>query len=59
MSDSVEPDPDKGTFDTSDSIDGQTVSGDVSGGVDAYRFSGDIVKFEMRGSATVTIDDGN
>jgi len=40
-----------------DTVEDDTVIGVVHTGVDAYRFSGDLVDLELRGSAEVTFDD--
>ncbi|MFC7177451.1 hypothetical protein [Halosegnis marinus] len=40
-----------------DAIEGTTVSGAVTEGVDAYRFSGDVASFSLDGPATVAIED--
>jgi hypothetical protein len=39
-----------------DSIDGSSAEGAVSGGVDEYRFTGELEVFEQDGNATVLID---
>lgn len=40
-----------------DVIDGGVVQGSVYGGVDAFRFSGDVASFRVSGNATITFDD--
>lgn len=59
VSGSVEHDHDHGTVGGVDSIDGRTASGAVRGGVDAYRYTGDIAEANVSGdvgSLVVTVD---
>ncbi|MFC6838449.1 hypothetical protein [Halomarina ordinaria] len=53
----VEKYADIGTVSAEDRIDGGTVTGSVSGGVDAYRFDGDLTAFDVDGTATVGFDE--
>lgn len=46
-----------GSKNAQDVIDGATVEGSVSGGVDAYRFSGNLVGVDMSGYATIRLQD--
>jgi hypothetical protein len=45
-----------GTINDSDVIDGQTVTGTVNGGVDAFRFSGDLTQFDVDGTVVVRFE---
>lgn len=47
---------DAGSLGTGDEIDGSTASGFVNGGTDGYRFSGDLVGFDIDGDAAVVVD---
>jgi hypothetical protein len=40
-----------------DVVDGGVVEGSVYGGVDAFRFSGDVASFSVSGNATITFND--
>jgi len=55
----VAKDPTVGTVDDHDTISGSQVSGRVTDGKDAYRFSGDVVNFKFSGDAKVNIDDSS
>ena len=45
------------TFDSGDAVDGSTASGQVEGGRDSYRFSGEITEFSfLDGPATLYLD---
>lgn len=57
VSGEVAPEPGTGSLEDSDVVSGSTVEGELDGSVDAYRYSGDIVAFELRGDATVRIED--
>jgi len=46
-----------GSVQSNDVISGSTVSGEVVGGTDAYRYSGEIASIDVSGPAAVTIDD--
>ncbi|WP_254547452.1 right-handed parallel beta-helix repeat-containing protein [Halomarina pelagica] len=48
---------DVGTVDPDDSVEGGAVSGTVSDGSDAYRFSGDLTSFYVDGTANVTFGE--
>lgn len=56
VSEAIANDPDVGTFDSGDAVDGTTASGAVTGGVDGYRFAGEIVDLEFDGGATLLVD---
>jgi hypothetical protein len=56
VSGEIENDPDIGTFNDNDSIEGSIATGSVSGGVDGYRFSGEVVGIEVDGDAAILID---
>jgi hypothetical protein len=56
VSGEIENDPDNGTFNDNDSIEGSIATGSVSGGVDGYRFSGEIVGIEVDGDAAILVD---
>ncbi len=45
------------TVDDHDTVDGATASGHVWGGIDRYRFSGEITDFSLSDPATVSLDD--
>ena len=47
-----------GTVQTNDVIDGQTATGFVHGGIDAYDYEGDIVEFSWTGPPPVVTIDG-
>lgn len=59
VSGEVEPDPEVGPIEGNDNISGSAVEGVFDSGVDAYRFSGDIVDLELRGNTAVSIDDND
>ena len=46
-----------GTVTAEDEISNGTVTGMVVGGKDGYRFSGDITRFQLKGSAAVNFED--
>jgi len=50
-------DPDTAPLESADSISGTVATGEVSDDVDSYRFSGDLVDFELTGTASVDIED--
>ena len=56
VSEEIENDPAVGSFGDDDVIDGRTVTGFVNGGIDGYRFSGEIVGISIEGDATVLVD---
>jgi len=56
VSGDIETNPDVGTFDPDDAIDGSTASGFVNGGVDGYVFSGEITAIAVDGDADVLVD---
>ncbi len=56
VSEDIENDPDNGGFNDGDSIEGPVATGFVNGGIDGYRFSGEIVGIEVDGDATVLVD---
>lgn len=56
VSGAIENDPDNGSFNDDDSIDGRIASGFVNGGVDGYVFSGEVVGIEVDGEAPVLVD---
>ncbi|MFD1588331.1 hypothetical protein ACFR9U_15220 [Halorientalis brevis] len=56
VSGTVENNADVGSFDGDDQIDGSTVSGFVNGGVDGYRFAGEVTDATVDGNATVLVD---
>lgn len=47
-----------GTIQTNDSISGSSVRGDVFGGKDGYRFTGEITKLSVDGTMTVSLTEG-
>lgn len=47
---------DGATIDDNDTIEGSTATGQVNGGIDCYRFSGDVLKFTLEEPATVRLD---
>lgn len=55
----VTKDSELGSINPFDSISDGTVTGRVIGGVDGYRFSGDVTEFHLRGSATVQFEYGS
>jgi len=57
VSGEIENDPDIGTFNDNDSTEGSIATGSVYGGVDGYRFSGEIVSLELDGEAKITFED--
>lgn len=59
VSGDVEKDPTAGSINSGDVIDGSSVSGSVYNGVDGYRFSGDIVSFDLDGTASVQFADND
>jgi len=46
-----------GALEDSDGIDGSTASGQVLGGADAYRFSGELQSLELTGAASISFQD--
>ena len=58
VSDTLEKHESLGTQNANDVIDGTSVSGYVNDDVDAYRFAGELQRFELTGSATVQFTDG-
>jgi len=50
-------DPDTAPLESLDTLSGSTASGEVSDEADSYRFSGDLVNFELTGTASVDIED--
>jgi hypothetical protein len=52
----VEKSTELGPTEASDRIDGQTVTGSVTAGRDAYRFSGELTDLDVNGSATVRFE---
>lgn len=54
----VQKDPELGSINPYDEISDGTVTGRVIGGADAYRFSGNVTEFHLRGSATVDFEYG-
>jgi len=56
VSGDVEPNPDVGSFNDYDTIDGSTVTGRVWGGDDSYLFSGEITDCSLSGDATVVVN---
>ena len=48
-----------GSMDKEDSIEGSVASGSIAGGKDAYRFSGNLTRFELSGDASVTVKRGS
>ena len=56
VSGEIENNTEVGSFNPDDSIDGSVASGFVSGGVDGYRFSGDIVDIQVDGNAAIIVD---
>jgi hypothetical protein len=57
VSGEIENDPDIGTFNDNDLTEGSIATGSVYGGVDGYRFSGEIVGLELDGEAKITFED--
>ncbi|WP_135805409.1 glycoside hydrolase family 16 protein [Halorussus marinus] len=53
----VAKDPEHGSINAFDDISDGTVSGRVVGGKDAYRFAGEITRFETDGAAFVSVQD--
>jgi hypothetical protein len=56
VSGEIENDPDNGSFGDGDSIEGSVATGFVNGGIDGYRFSGEIVSITVDGDAAVLVD---
>jgi hypothetical protein len=56
VSGEIEDDPDKGSFDDDDSIEGSIATGSVDGDIDGYRFSGEVVGIEVDGDAAILVD---
>ena len=56
VSGEIENDPDNGTFNDNDSVKGSIATGSVSGGVDGYRFSGEVVGIDVDGDAAILVD---
>jgi hypothetical protein len=56
VSETVENDPNNGSFGQGDSTDGNTASGFVNGGVDGYRFSGEVTDATVTGNAAIRVD---
>jgi len=56
VSGDVEPNPDVGSFNDYDTIDGSTATGRVWSGDDSYVFSGEITDFSLSGTATVVVN---
>jgi hypothetical protein len=59
VSGSVEPDPDSGATEISDSIDGTSVTGVVHRDRDAYRFGGELASLDVEGEADVSVSYGD
>jgi beta-glucanase (GH16 family) len=55
----VEKDAEHGSMNAYDDVSDGTVTGRVVGGKDAFRFSGDIVRFEIDGAAHVSVKDND
>ncbi len=53
----VAPAPGSGPLEAEDTLSGSAVQGEVSGDVDAYFYSGDVVSYNLQGAATVVIED--
>lgn len=56
VSGSVEKSGDLGSLQANDTIAGSSVSGEVVGGRDGYRFTGDVTDFEVNGESAVYLD---
>jgi len=56
VSGEIEDNPDVGSFDPDDAIDGSTATGFVNGGVDGYVFSGEVTAIAVDGDADVLVD---
>jgi|GEM_PF-688130 len=59
VSDAVAANTDIGGLESGDAIDGTTVSGSVTGDVDAYRFSGTLTGLDVSGVVDVSISYGD
>jgi hypothetical protein len=53
----VEKDAERGSVNAYDDVSNGSVTGRIIGGKDAFRFSGDIVQFEIDGAAHVSVKD--
>ena len=56
VSGEIEDDPDNGSFDDDDSIEGSIATGSVDDDIDGYRFSGEVVGIEVDGDAAILVD---
>lgn len=56
VTDAVEKHDDVGSIQNNDTIDGTDVEGSIGGGVDAYRFAGNITHLDMDGPLDVSIE---
>lgn len=56
VSGSLSDDPDVGSLGSGDSIEGTTASGFVNGGIDGYRFTGEVTDVTLDGDATLLVD---
>ncbi len=59
VSGEVAKDGERGSINDEDVVSGSDVEGLVVGGVDAYRFSGDVTAFELSGGASVSFEDND
>lgn len=56
VSGDLEADPDTAPLETADTISTTTATGEVADDADSYRFSGDLVDFDLTGTASVDIE---
>ncbi|MFD1515768.1 right-handed parallel beta-helix repeat-containing protein [Halomarina rubra] len=56
VTEAVEPNPEKGSFDANDKISGTSAEGTVAGGVDSYVVTGEFSEFVLEGSAEVYLN---
>jgi hypothetical protein len=59
ISGDVEEAPSIGSLEESDTVDGGTITGEVTGDVDAYHFSGDLLKLYVDGDAALNFEDND
>lgn len=59
VSGTARKDADPGSINEYDTVSDGEISGRVIGGVDGYRFSGEITGFSLDGPATVRVEDGS
>jgi hypothetical protein len=51
--------PDLGSVETADTVSGTTVSGTVSDEIDGFRFSGNLRRLDVDGSASIQFEDAD